>query len=62
MCTYDDYMKSRSTLPHSTDYTDIATELTKHQDYDPSTMPRPPQGPYTAMVGRQRNGKIGKIE
>ena len=35
-------MESRSTLPQSTD---IATELTKHQDFDPSTMPSPPQGP-----------------
>ena len=42
VCTYDDYMESRSTLPQSTD---IATELTKHQDFNPSTMPSPPQGP-----------------
>ena len=31
LCTYGDYMASRSTLPTSTD---IATELTKHKEYD----------------------------
>ena len=35
-------MKSRSPMPRSTD---IATELTKHQDFYPSTVPSPPQGP-----------------
>ena len=36
--TYDDYMESRSTLPQSTD---IATELTKHQDFDPPHHAKP---------------------
>ena len=42
MCTYNDCMESHSTLPQSTD---IATELTKYQDFDPSTVPSPAPGP-----------------